>query len=1259
MALKLVIFDVESFKNSGDSTTTAASVALKTDDTTANLILTNVNSEKQQYKLSLPSLSFQKKMYQPTEVTATLLIEAITVNGQKQKWNSIDKDSLTTLFKDKKVSLYDYTGVTTVNGIDTIPAANYVGSDFYVHEVLPTFKSDSLVVALKISSPDKQMTLKQGCRMFVAKKLGAEILKDVVPKLPYDSGTDMSYSTTNMKVLSYNRTIKKYNSTKKEYENATESTEHIFPYLVQYNESIYDMLARTTNRWGEFMYYENGELTVGYSPALFKDITPDTGTSNWKTITFINLEGKQLETYYDRAANYDDNILKSELKRSPNEVSGLLFCPGEEADVAFMKLFASIFKNDKNLPTFIGNELFDQLYNLATQSISVAHANAKFDGQYFLKKTIDDHPDQYHYEDSDFDIYNPFTEQNSDYTVQKYNGILDNELEACQDAVCIDFDTTYPGLKLGQVIKVYGKLYIVVQIDCKPGLTYQVIATAQNSDETNYYPTVLPTGHARFAKPQMATVTDADDPLGKGRVRVQFVWQGKYDAKGKLTYPDNTPETPWLQFTANASGGKGIVGKHYKGDTVFVGFLDGNVERPYVLGALSKGTSSDIQCVTPGGHQLKLKDDQEGITKFLTGMFLPIWGTASQLFPWMGDIDYSNVENSPALGGGFELSDKYGIYKISGSTDGRSVAIASPWGNVNINAFTGINISAPNGNVKIAGKNVTIEAGNNLKLISGKNVVNRMLPHKDTIKGSVGRFFLDIAAAVSKKLLEKAVNVIDLSIIRSTIEIFFRPVEGNLTVKSNRYLMLESGTNKCAYPEAAYASLEDQQKKLNDQVKDDVLFNTRSNLGEMKGISDLFSQIDHIVNRIDEFFIETYNRCRALYVELEADINELDKWKNNPGDATKRVITLNSFEDLYATLKPSLWGKEACAELTEDDLLFSDQVEVQGEVNDIVSDACIKDHNTRLYWRTWTKTRAINDETDDNDIEYKTELYKESVVTKRKELRKKALDTLNRLAKEIFFLEHFEMNKEYVGKIIPWYCVTAIPKDYKMKMVKAFSREKCPHTAYYNCFDDAATGAGGFVLQDLKHRMTSYPGNHTIDEKKYLKRVVALNLLEELGFKDDMRKTIPLPECSANRDGERPVKPDTDPAHSSQANFILKKDCWKDYIESLSGVPPLGRDNTVIGGALKDALNDAKDKITFWKGLGEKFSWSEGSNGQILFGIDNKTYSLTKDNGIMKEENAVSPTITCLKDSDFLDHSPEALRIQNFVENLRKVLEKL
>ena len=118
-----------------------------------------------------------------------------------------------------------------------------------------------------------------------------------------------------------------------------------------------------------------------------------------------------------------------------------------------------------------------------------------------------------------------------------------------------------------------------------------------------------------------------------------------------------------------------------------------------------------------------------GMANFVASAFSPVVGTIFNLVP---------VNRIPGLGallkddkvwsknkyfeGGFTMSDYYGIYKISGSTDKRNVTISSPWGDVKMDAFTGITISAPNGDVKIKGKNVTIEAGNNLKLESGTNI---------------------------------------------------------------------------------------------------------------------------------------------------------------------------------------------------------------------------------------------------------------------------------------------------------------------------------------------------------------------------------------------------------------------------------------------------------------------------------------------------------------------------------------------------------
>ena len=52
----------------------------------------------------------------------------------------------------------------------------------------------------------------------------------------------------------------------------------------------------------------------------------------------------------------------------------------------------------------------------------------------------------------------------------------------------------------------------------------------------------------------------------------------------------------------------------------------------------------------------------------------------------------------------------------------RSIEIKSPFGTVEIDAFSGITISAPNGDVTIRGKNINLEAGNKVNIRSGMNI---------------------------------------------------------------------------------------------------------------------------------------------------------------------------------------------------------------------------------------------------------------------------------------------------------------------------------------------------------------------------------------------------------------------------------------------------------------------------------------------------------------------------------------------------------
>ena len=144
------------------------------------------------------------------------------------------------------------------------------------------------------------------------------------------------------------------------------------------------------------------------------------------------------------------------------------------------------------------------------------------------------------------------------------------------------------------------------------------------------------------------------------------------------------------------------------------------------------------------------------------------------------------------------MTDKYGFYSIKGSTDERNISIKSPWGDVKINAFTGISLSAPNGDIKIKGKNVSIEAGGNITLASGKNIKQKFLMDGEDLNA------VSLAATITKtvtsKLSSMLVELTDLSLLRHVLEVMFKPVEGKLQITAGRYLMMEAGGKKAGYP---------------------------------------------------------------------------------------------------------------------------------------------------------------------------------------------------------------------------------------------------------------------------------------------------------------------------------------------------------------------------------------------------------------------------------------------------------------------------
>ena len=1200
-----IIMKLKGMKNYSSEIVTVAGtqtetrdITLATDKVACKIVIpTKVNGVegKEACDLSIQSLSFHKQMYQPTEITAELSVALATSKSTDEV--GIGRQTLVELFENLKVSLEE--------------GSFSIGDDFYVHEVVPYYKKDSIRVVLKIYSLDKLLTLQKASRTFVAKRLGEDILKTEIPKyaLPWDMKKTeeqrghLTYDASNMQILKYN-----------------DSWEHIFPYLVQYNESFYDFLCRTANRWGEFVFYENGTLNIGYQKNMKEqEVTNDKGEKEKKKvlvaeqvtidkvqeITFCDLNGGKAvmttgSVYNCEASN--DQVDAKAIEESPFFVKAQLGAFGGKADKWIMKQLANVFKNDTDLPTMVGDMLFDNLFGLAQASSEVAKYNADFNEKYL--KDHDSSKQQYS-TSGEKKTFQQFTEKDTKFTYAYYKSILAKELAASSTAISINYGTTNPELKLGDIIAYGGENFIVIDISSgyeDGNLVFHVIASSQIKDDY-FYPAVIPAGHVRYAHPQLATVTDADVPGSLNRVRVMFSWQDiqyKDDEKTKVADASKNDSTPWLKFASNQQG-MPMNGRHYEGNPVMVGFEDGNVERPYVMGGLTKDACLPLDhtiLTTPGRHQMTLTDGAgDGIVAFLAGAFSPVLKNVMSFYP--GLIPEINWDKNKYFEGGFSLNDYYGIYKISGSTDGRNVSISSTWGDVKIDAFTGITISAPNGDVKIKGKNVSIEAGNNLSLVSGKNVNYKLWKSKDTKKGTAAQMLLDVTAQVTKRLAQTLMNVVDLSLVRSVVEVFFRPVEGTLTVKSNRYLKLEAGNNTCAFPESAF-NREEKIKMLNEMNKKAIMQSAGIGNGMVKVFETLktvtHSQVIHINQK--------YKECQSMLVTMQVNIGNfaLDNWVE-PKDVCKT----------YEELMNDLWTQNDDNNWDEGKLGFKDAV--NSESADKVKNELVQ----HLYG---------NEVLNDAD---RTKAIKEQIINDRKNRKKEILDSCNQLRHTIYELKR-PIGKKEVDKAFGSFNKTIMPKNFKNKIITALSPDKW--SVGYPDFKDnnfRKLGLGDVVF---------------LVEPKKIRRMAAINLLEEFGFKDDTRRKLDLYDPP-----KKPEKP--------TADNVMDDNIWGPYVTSLNGLPPLGNDLSTVGSALANAVTNSAaaqlDKLKFWQGALERKTWGEGKDGQILFASGaTDTYALNNAN--FERVTTLDPTVTSLSYASDGLSGREKFSIAGFVLKLQNVL---
>ena len=1096
------------------------------------------------YEVVLKNLSFMKKMYEPGFVSADIQFK---LSGST-KWKAVSKHDLDTTFKSVEVELAYGKAEKDKDGKWAFSDKATICSNYYIYQINARYMSDSLFATMMIYSVDKQLTVEEGCYSYVSKRLCRDIIEGRKNDfaLPYKLTDHVDYNYNHLKVINMDAAHK----------------EAIFPYLVQYNESYYDFLVRTCNRWGEFLYFEDGKLTIGYKYST--DSLP-TDVKSYSSYNFCNLNVSSTAptavNNISDMATHDTHMLENTLEKGGyDEMRGVMGCDkAHDGDIWATKIIGNLLSSGKNLHDYVVDTVVDETIAMRQNKKIVNGKNEKFDKDYFTLADNAAADVLAHYNTSKNE-YNEFSDIEAHLKSDLYKKVLRAEVEASIDAVCINFDTAYNHLKLGEIITIGGdsQQYIVVQVNTneKEDLvidfnnkttkhvsktTFQVIATKMDPVSPLFYPTLHPAGHIRTSGPQHATVVkdSSEDPSRQGRVRVKFPWQKDM--------------TPWLEFTRpGGNKGTGTYNRHYKDEEVLVAFVNDNVERPYVLGALSTGKQTaptatyvnDIVHITPGGQAIKMSDGTgAGFTAFMAGL-APSWKMVQGFYPG-AQLPGLDFEKNNSFEGGIEIGDKYGMYSIKGSTDGRNVTIKSPFGDIKLNAFTGITISAPNGDVKIAGKNVTIEAGNNLTLTSGKNIKDGFWASYNNDSYALGNFSATLLAAIAKKTAALAGGFIDLSLPRHILEVFMRPIEGKLQVKSNRYLALEAGNGKTSYPVDAFQK--SGYKRIGLTTSRSKSTATKQGAQD-EMIRNQFRLVNELANAVNDQYFNPYVNTRSTVNSFKNMIAE-----NTVGDK-KPCKPINDILN-------AIWSDTNCN--------VQNVVGFDGILKDVDNDDNLTDEFIKFYVPQYSPER------DGRRRKVFVRLFKK----KQAEVKNDFLKSLVLIKMGIHNLKTIEM-KSIVDE-----------RNFEQKVKTALGNE-----SFLDKFKQSLNS------DELKHFEISWNVELTNKLKKMLRRKCFIELVKTYGFERTATGGV------AGVGAKAPDAPDPF-ADNIEAE-------WNTYVNSIQSLPKIKSDKDIAGDFAQKYLGDPFFKQLGLDLLNDAFdcaAFGVGSKGKILFSSGQGTMMLEND----------------------------------------------
>ena len=461
--------------------------------------------------------------------------------------SSNGKDFLAT--ESYKVELHQYNCQHDTFTIET-PEDSFDKFHEYIMEHSRDLLGDPLTIKFyqygKVVQHFSGIITKIHCKRKTGGGYGTLYISGNAPSILLDSGKEcQSYENRTLQEIVAAAT-EEYDESAKVDTSAGVNTTRTLPYTVQYQESDYDFICRLAKYYGEYFYYDGSKLIFG----------------------------NKLQETIDLGENL--NLIDEEffLEVKPQD---------------FQYINYNIHQG-----TSENNDSRDAANEYKNNPIQTDAKNAS-------KKIYKKIPQKYHSATS--------LEQSS----VDLEDVVRLEKDKRELLLKVKGQSRDPRLRMNTFA-------CLTDINARAMETYRVIKISHYHSGMEYYNSFegipmmrTPADFDENAFPrseqQPAVVKDNNDPLGMGRVRVQFLWQAKRNEM-----------TPWIRVVQPyTGGGKGFYFVPEIGEEVLVDFEGGNAERPFVIGAHYNGeaksgyTPTTKAIHTKSGTKILLNDAEGSV----------------------------------------------------------------------------------------------------------------------------------------------------------------------------------------------------------------------------------------------------------------------------------------------------------------------------------------------------------------------------------------------------------------------------------------------------------------------------------------------------------------------------------------------------------------------------------------------------------------------------------------------------------------------